>query len=45
MQFAAAATVVLVTGGRENPFPPQAFGPELESVVDLARPNFQLDRS
>ena len=44
MQFAAAAAVVLETGGRENPFPPQAFGPDLEPVVDLARPNFQLDR-
>ena len=34
----AIAAALLVTSGKEKPLPPQAFGPELEPVVDLALP-------
>ena len=42
LQLATAAAAVLVTSGKEKPFPPQAFGPELEPVIDLALPLLEV---
>ena len=38
VQLATAAAAVLVTSGKEKPRLPQAFGPEVEPVKDLALP-------
>ena len=42
LQLAIAAAAVLVTSGKEKPLPPQAFGPELEPVMDLALPLLEV---
>ena len=42
LQLAIAAAALLVTSGKEKPLPPQAFGPELEPVVDLALPLLEV---
>ena len=38
LQLATAAAAVLVTSGKEKLCLPQAFGPEIEPVMDLALP-------
>ena len=42
LQLAIAAAALLATSGKEKPLPPQAFGPELEPVVDLALPLLEV---
>ena len=42
LQLAIAAAAVLVTSEKEKPLPPQAFGPELEPVMDLALPLLEV---
>ena len=42
LQLAIAAAAVLFTSGKEKPLPPQAFGPELDPVMDLALPLLEV---